>query len=68
MSDELICSRRGCRAKAEWSVQWNNPTIHTPERRKNWLACEDHRAYLEQYLAARQFWKQTIPIEELTEQ
>ena len=34
-SDETpICSAKGCRAAAVWVLAWNNPKIHTPERRK----------------------------------
>lgn len=41
-----VCSRRGCRAAARWSLVWNNPRVHTPERRKTWLACDEHREHL----------------------
>ncbi|MBF4995141.1 hypothetical protein ITX31_13610 [Arthrobacter gandavensis] len=56
------CSRKGCRADAEWQLLWNNPKIHTPERRKIWLACGDHRAWLEEYLQLRSLWKETLPL------
>lgn len=49
------CSRAGCAATAEWNVNWRNPRIHSLERVKVWLACDEHRDYLEQYLAARDF-------------
>ena len=49
------CSARGCQAAATWSLLWNNPKLHTPERRKTWLACDEHRASLADFLAARQF-------------
>lgn len=55
------CSRKGCRADAEWQLLWNNPRIHTPERRKIWLACAEHREWLEEYLQTRDLWKQTVP-------
>jgi hypothetical protein len=54
MSD-VICSRAGCRAPATWQVVWRNPRIHSPERRKIWAACEEHVAFLRDYLAARDF-------------
>ena len=38
-----VCSAKGCRAAASWTVVWNNPKLHTPERRKHWLACDEHR-------------------------
>lgn len=52
---ETPCSRAGCRTAAQWSVQWRNPRIHGPERRKVWLACAEHVDYLRDYLAARDF-------------
>ncbi|KXZ61449.1 hypothetical protein DEU37_1752 [Microbacterium sp. AG790] len=58
-----ICSRTGCRAPASWQVQWRNPRIHSPERRKIWTACDDHVAYLRDYLAARDFPVHVVAIE-----
>lgn len=49
------CSRAGCRTDASWQVIWRNPRIHTPDRRKVWLACDEHREFLRDYLAARDF-------------
>ena len=57
-----VCSRKACRAVAEWQLLWNNPKIHTPERRKIWLACGEHRAWLEDYLQTRGLWKETWPL------
>lgn len=62
---DLICSARGCRHDARWGVLWNNPKLHTPVRRKVWLACPEHREHLEQYLEVRSFWKDTVPVGEL---
>ena len=62
---ELVCSGKGCRADAVWAVLWNNPKIHTPERRKVWLACDDHRDHLENFLDLRGLRKGTIPVAEL---
>jgi hypothetical protein len=59
--DELLCSARGCSATAAWGLLWNNPKLHTPERRKVWLACDDHREPLSQYLGARDFLRDVIP-------
>jgi hypothetical protein len=56
-----VCSAKGCQSPAAWQLLWNNPKIHTPERRKVWLACDDHRTSLEEFLGARQFLKQTVP-------
>lgn len=62
---ELVCSARGCRAEATWGLLWNNPRLHTPSRRKVWLACGEHRAHLEQFLGARDFLRGTVPVTEL---
>ncbi len=56
MSTEvLICSAKGCQEPACWQLLWNNPKIHTPERRKVWLACGEHRESLSTFLDARGF-------------
>ena len=49
------CSRAGCREPALWNVNWRNPRIHTIDRVKIWLACDEHREYLHDYLKARDF-------------
>lgn len=59
----LECSRKGCRAAADWQILWNNPKIHTPQRRKVWLACEEHRSWLEHFLQQRLFWRSTEPVD-----
>ncbi|MGH3510123.1 MAG: hypothetical protein ACRDPI_07830 [Nocardioidaceae bacterium] len=56
-----ICSARGCRRPATWDLRWNNPRLHTPDRRKSWLACDEHRAQLEQFLELRHFLRETVP-------
>ncbi|HWS59072.1 MAG TPA: hypothetical protein VN257_11070 [Actinotalea sp.] len=63
---ELRCSARGCRAPAVWALRWNNPSLHTPERRKVWLACADHRISLERYLGVRSFHKDTVAVGDLS--
>ena len=55
-----MCSARGCQAAASWELRWNNPKLHTPERRKVWLACEDHRESLADFLSTRGFLKETV--------
>ena len=55
-----ICSAKGCQADAVWDLQWNNPKIHTPERRKSWLACDEHRGSLSDFLGARGFLKDVV--------
>jgi hypothetical protein len=59
-----ICSAKGCRADAEWVLTWNNPKIHTPERRKTWLACNEHRAYLSKFLGVRGFLKNVVTLQD----
>ncbi|OSM43884.1 acetone carboxylase [Nesterenkonia sp. PF2B19] len=56
------CSRKGCRSAAVWQILWNNPKIHDEQRRKVWLACDEHRAWLENFLAQRLFWRSTVPL------
>ncbi|MEX3609976.1 acetone carboxylase [Rothia sp. LK2588] len=56
---ERQCSRKGCRAQASFQLLWNNPRIHTEDRRKVWLACPDHVQYLQDFLGARGFLKET---------
>ena len=60
----LTCSAKGCQNAAVWSLLWNNPKIHTPDRRKSWLACEDHRESLSDFLKARQFLRDVEPVSE----
>jgi hypothetical protein len=40
---------------------WNNPKIHTPDRRKTWLACDEHKESLSGFLTARGFLKEVEP-------
>lgn len=49
------CSRAGCRNAATRQVVWRNPRIHTADREKIWLACDEHVDFLRDYLAARDF-------------
>lgn len=56
MTDEAIdCSRAGCRSRAVWAIRWRNPRIHTADRRKTWVACDEHVGYLREFLRARDF-------------
>jgi len=56
-----VCSAKGCRAPATWALSWNNPKIHTPDRRKIWLACDEHKDSLGAFLSARGFLQETGP-------
>ena len=58
--DPDVCSARGCTAPATWQLLWNNPKVHTPDRRKVWLACDEHRGSLSQFLEARTFLKDVV--------
>lgn len=62
---DLVCSARGCREEATWALLWNNPKLHTAERRKVWLACDAHREHLEQFLGARSFLRDAVPVNDL---
>jgi hypothetical protein len=53
--DAPQCSRAGCRASASWRIEWRNPRIHPEDRRKTWVACDEHVDYLRDFLAARDF-------------
>lgn len=56
-----LCSAKGCRAEGVWELRWNNPKLHTPDRRKVWLACEEHKQSLTDFLGARGFLKEVEP-------
>jgi len=59
------CSRAGCRAEAEWAIRWRNPKIHAEERRKTWLACQEHLETLRGFLEARGFPLDVVTVGEL---
>ena len=61
-NEQPICSAKGCQQVAVFDLQWNNPKIHTPDRRKHWLACDQHRAQLEKYLGSRGLLKEVEPL------
>ena len=56
-----ICSAKDCRNAATWALLWNNPKIHTPDRRKSWLACDEHKASLSDFLDRRGFLRDVEP-------
>jgi hypothetical protein len=58
-----LCSAKGCKAPAVWELRWNNPKLHTPDRRKTWLACDEHKPSLSEFLAARSFLREVVPHE-----
>lgn len=55
MTAELICARAQCRTEATHYIVWRNPRIHSADRRKIWLACDEHVGFLSGYLRARDF-------------
>ncbi|AKT51963.1 hypothetical protein [Arsenicicoccus sp. oral taxon 190] len=55
------CSAKGCHADGRWEIRWNNPSLHTPERRKVWLACDEHRQSLADFVALRGFLREVEP-------
>jgi len=61
---DLTCSARGCQAPATTDVRWNNPRIHTPDRRKHWLACPEHTPTLSAFLSARGMLREVVPLAE----
>lgn len=63
----LRCSAKGCAADAHWELRWNNPKLHTPERRKVWLACPEHRESLGDFLRARAFLREVEPVRSTSE-
>lgn len=61
-AENVQCSRRGCRAAARWKLEWNNPRIHDAQRRKVWVACDEHREHLAEFLRARGFLRDVLPL------
>lgn len=60
----LRCSAKRCREPAVCTLHWNNPKVHSPDRRKTWLACEQHRHSLGEFLDRRGFLRATTAINE----
>lgn len=60
-----ICSSKGCPATATHGLLWNNPKLHTPQRRKVWLACPEHTESLSKFLSLRGFLKDAVTIDEI---
>jgi hypothetical protein len=60
--DGLVCSAKGCSAPATTDLQWNNPKIHPDDRRKHWLACDEHREQLSAFLSTRGFLRDVAPL------
>lgn len=54
-TDRARCSAKGCTVDATWAIHWRNPKIHDETRRKTWLACNDHKVTLSDFLGMRGF-------------
>jgi hypothetical protein len=52
---------------AAWQLRWNNPKLHAPDYRKTWLACDDHRRYLGDFLDVRGFLREVSPFPAATD-
>jgi len=65
LTTDPVCSARGCRDAAVWALRWNNPRLHTPERRKTWVACDEHRVSLTEFLTVRGFLRETVTTAQL---
>lgn len=59
---EVICSAKGCRNPAIHALVWNNPSLHTPDREKTWVACDEHRESLSAFLDRRSFLRRVEPL------
>jgi hypothetical protein len=66
-SGDHVCSAKGCRESAAHAVIWRNRKLHAPERRKVWLACDEHRQSLADFLGLRGFLIEVIGVSELTD-
>jgi len=64
----VVCSAKGCRTDAAYGLLWNNPKLHKPERRKVWLACDQHADPLSDFLSKKGFLKDAVPVAELTDE
>lgn len=60
---DAVCARAGCRASATARVNWRNPRIHSADRVKVWLACDEHSDWLRDYLANRDFPVVVTPLD-----
>lgn len=61
---EHQCSRANCDSIAVVALLWRNPKIHSEDRKKVWLACDEHKTYLAEFLETRAFPLTILPLEE----
>ena len=45
------------------AIVWRNPRLHTGDRRKTWLACDEHVDVLREFLAARAFPLEVVALQ-----
>lgn len=62
LDPDARCSAKGCQNAAVWQLLWRNPRIHTADRTKQWLACDDHKESLSDFLARRDFPLTVVPL------
>jgi hypothetical protein len=62
--ESSTCSRADCRKAGSWRLDWRNPRIHSTDRVKTWLACDEHVDFLSEFLAARDFPLTVSPLDE----
>ena len=63
LNPEVRCSAKGCQQRRPCTqLIWRNPKIHTADRTKQWLACDDHRESLSDFLARRDFPLTVVPL------
>jgi hypothetical protein len=62
LGTEFRCSAKGCQRAAVFELLWRNPKIHTADRTKQWLACEEHRDTLADFLRRRDFPLRVEPL------
>ena len=60
--EDVVCSAKGCRQSARHVLVWNNPKLHTAGREKTWVACDEHRDSLSQFLDVRGFLRRVDPL------
>ena len=65
MSEQLQCSAKECREFATRALLWNNLRVHSPERKKTWLACDEHLDYLRDFLTLRDFFITDVSVDEI---
>jgi len=66
--EDVRCSAKACHSPARHLLVWNNPAVHTPDREKTWVACDQHRQSLSDHLDVRGFLLRVEPLRSTCEQ